>query len=54
MVPEQELQESHRNPKTPEPVDMLAKRMIKFKPGRLLRQGLEGSPHVFEDASVLR
>ena len=35
-----------QNPKTLEPVEVPAKRTVKFKPGRLLRQGLEGSPHV--------
>ena len=40
--------------KTLEPVDVRAKQTVKFKPGRLLRQGLESSPHVSEDTSVLR
>ena len=35
-----------QNPKTLERVEVPAKRTVKFKPGRLLRQGLEGSPHV--------
>ena len=35
-----------QNPKTLEPVEVPAKRTVKFKPGRLLRQGLEDSPHV--------
>ncbi len=43
-----------QNPKTLEPVEVPAKRTVKFKMGRLLRQGLEGSPHVPEDTSVLR
>ena len=43
-----------QNPRTLEPVDVPAKQTVKFKPGRLLRQGLESSPHVSEDASVLR
>ncbi len=30
-----------QNPKTLEPVEVPAKRTVKFKPGRLLRQGLD-------------
>ena len=33
-------------PKTLEPVEVPAKRTVKFKPGWLLRQGLEGPPPV--------
>ena len=43
-----------QNPKTLERVDVPAKRTVKFKPGCLLRQGLECSPYVSGDASVLR
>ena len=43
-----------QNPKTLERVEVPAKRTVKFKMGRLLRQGLESSLHVSEDASVLR
>jgi len=43
-----------QNPKTLEPVEVPAKRTVKFKMGRLLRQGFESSPHVSEDTSVLR
>ena len=42
-----------QNPKTLEPVEVPAKRTVKFKMGRLLRQGLESSQHVSEDVSVL-
>jgi len=35
-----------QNPKTLEPVEVPAKRTVKFKMGRLLRQGLEGPPPV--------
>ncbi len=35
-----------QNPKTLKPVEVPAKRTVKFKPGRLLKQGLEGLPCV--------
>ncbi len=41
-----------QNPKTLEPVKVPAKRTVKFKMGRLLRQGLEYFPHVPEEASA--
>ena len=41
-----------QNPKTLERVEVPAKRTVKFKMGRLLRQGLESSQYVSEDASV--
>jgi integration host factor subunit beta len=33
--------EAH-NPKTPEPIDVPAKRVVRFKMGRIMRQGLNG------------
>ena len=41
-----------QNPKTLEPVEVPVKRTVKFKMGRLLRQGLER--HIPEAASVLK
>jgi nucleoid DNA-binding protein len=43
-----------QNPKTLEPVEVPAKRTVKFKPGRLLKQGLESLPYVFGEISVIK
>ncbi len=43
-----------QNPKTLEPVEVPAKRTVKFKMGRLLRQGLESLPHPSREISVIK
>ena len=43
-----------QNPKTLEPVEVPAKRTVKFKPGRLLKQGLESLPCASEKISVIK
>jgi integration host factor subunit beta len=40
-VRKQPAREAH-NPKTLEPIDVPAKRVVKFKMGRLIREGLNG------------
>jgi len=40
-VRKQPAREAH-NPKTLEPIDIPAKRVVKFKMGRLIREGLNG------------
>ena len=43
-----------QNPKTLEPVEVPAKRTVKFKMGRLLKQGLESLPHPSGGISVIK
>jgi integration host factor subunit beta len=43
-----------QNPKTLEPVEVPAKRTVKFKPGRLLKQGLKSLPHASGEISVIK
>jgi len=43
-----------QNPKTLEPVEVPAKRTVKFKMGRLLKQGLESLPHPSREISMIK
>ena len=43
-----------QNPKTLEPVEVPTKRTVKFKMGRLLKQGLESLPHASREIFVIK
>jgi integration host factor subunit beta len=43
-----------QNPRTLEHVEVPAKRTVKYKPGRLLKQGLESLPRASEKISVIK